>query len=66
MNGWNQLEMTNGSKYRVLVEFDELVKRVDNALKVGGLLTVPMGIQEPGNLRTINPQQVISVIEGTY
>lgn len=66
MNGWNQLEMTNGSKYRVLVEFDELVQQVDNALKAGGLLTVPMGIQEPGNLRTINPQQVISVIEGTH
>jgi hypothetical protein len=63
---WNQLEMTNGTKYRVLVEFTELVQQVDTALKAGGLLTLPMGIKEPGNPVTINPQHVVQVINGTY
>lgn len=63
---WNQLEMTNGDKYRVLVEFNELVKRVDSALREGGLITLPMGIKEPGNPVTLNPQHVVSVIEGMY
>ncbi|MFS8097202.1 hypothetical protein LFM09_08670 [Lentzea alba] len=63
---WNQLEMTDGSKYRVLVEFTELVHTVDAALRAGGLLTLPMGIKAPGNPVTINPQHVVRVIEGTY
>ena len=62
---WNQLEMTNGTKYRVLVQFNELVERVDAALKAGGLITLPMGIKEPGMPRTLNPQHVVAVIEGT-
>jgi hypothetical protein len=63
---FNQLEMTNGSKWRVQVEYNDLVRRVDDALKAGGLLTVPMGIKEPGTLKTINPQHIIEVIEGMY
>jgi hypothetical protein len=63
---FNQLEMTNGTKYRVLVEYSDLVEQVDAALRHGGLLTVPMGITEPGTPRTINPQQIVSVVEGMY
>ncbi len=63
---WNQLEMTNGTKWRVLVEYNALVQQVDAALKAGGLLTLPMGIKEPGTLKTINPQHITEVIEGTY
>lgn len=63
---WNQLEMTDGSKYRVLVEFTELVQTVDAALKAGGLLTLPMGIKPPGNPVTINPQHVVRVIDGMH
>jgi hypothetical protein len=58
---WNMMEMSNGTKYRVLLPFDELVKAVDRALKDGGLLTVPMGIEEPGSPRTINPQHVVAL-----
>jgi hypothetical protein len=63
---FNQLEMTNGTKYRVLVNFPDLVQQVDGALKNGGLLTLPMGITEPGTPVTINPKQVITVIDGMY
>lgn len=63
---FNQLEMANGTKYRVLVEFGELVQSVDNSLKAGGLLTLPMGINEPGTPVTINPQHIVCVIEGMY
>ncbi|MEU0877353.1 hypothetical protein ABZ345_02040 [Lentzea sp. NPDC005914] len=58
--------MTDGSKYRVLVEFAELVQTVDAALKAGGLLTLPMGFELPGDPVTINPQHVVRVIEGMY
>jgi hypothetical protein len=58
---WNMMEMSNGTKYRVLLPFDELVRAVDRALKDGGLLTVPMGIKEPGSPQTINPQHVVAL-----
>jgi hypothetical protein len=58
---WNMMEMSNGTKYRVLLPFDELVRVVDLALKDGGLLTVPMGIEEPGSPQTINPQHVVAL-----
>jgi hypothetical protein len=58
---WNTLEMSDGTKYRVLLELDELIEIVDTALKAGGLITVPMGIQKPGHPRTINPAHVIAV-----
>lgn len=61
---WNMLEMTDGSKYRVLVDFTELVETVDNALKAGGLVTLPMGIEKPGNPVTLNPQHIVRVIDG--
>jgi len=63
---FNQLEMTNGSKYRALVEFNTLVQQVDSALKSGGLLTLPMGFKEPGTPVTLNPQHIVVVIEGMY
>ncbi|UOX89349.1 hypothetical protein MUY14_01515 [Amycolatopsis sp. FBCC-B4732] len=63
---FNQVEMTNGTTYRVLVEFRELVQLVDNALKTGGLITLPMGFEQPGNPRTINPQHIVSVVEGMH
>jgi hypothetical protein len=58
---YNYLEMTNGTKYRVLLDFHELVQTVDQALKAGGLLTVPMGITKPGSPSTINPQHVVAI-----
>lgn len=58
---YNHLEMTNGSKYRVLIDYDELVQKVDQALKEGGLMTVPMGMTKPGNMRTINPAHIVAV-----
>ena len=58
---WNTLEMSDGTKYRVLIELEELVNMVDAALKTGGLITVPMGIDKPGTMRTINPAHVIAV-----
>lgn len=60
---YNFLEMTNGTKYRVLLEFNELVQTVDSALKAGGLLTVPMGITKPGSPATINPQHVVAITD---
>ncbi|WP_439656443.1 hypothetical protein ACSHWB_28975 [Lentzea sp. HUAS TT2] len=63
---WNMLEMTDGSKYRVLVDFTELVETVDNALKAGGLLTLPMGIEKPGNPVTLNPRHIVRVIDGMH
>jgi hypothetical protein len=60
---YNYLEMTNGTQYRVLLDFDELVRTVDSALKAGGLLTVPMGITKPGMPSTINPQHVVAVTD---
>lgn len=63
---WNLLEMADGSKYRVLVEFTELVQTVDSALKAGGLLTLPMGLEKPGNPVTLNPQHIVQVINGMH
>lgn len=56
--------MTNGTKYRVLMEFEKLVQQVDSALKSGGLITLPMGREEPGTPVTLNPQHVVIVKEG--
>jgi len=58
---WTMMEMTNGTKYRVLLDFDELVQVVNRALKEGGLLTVPMGIRLPGSPYTINPQHIVAL-----
>jgi hypothetical protein len=62
---FNVLEMTNGTKYRVLLDYQELVRTVDAALKTGGLITVPMGIKKPGSPVTINPQHVVAVSDYT-
>jgi hypothetical protein len=60
---YNYLEMTNGTQYRVLLDFAELLETVDRALKAGGLLTVPMGMTKPGSPTTINPQHVIAITD---
>jgi hypothetical protein len=57
------VEMTSGSKYRVLLEFNELVTRIDGALKAGGLVSLPMGMKAPGHPVYINPQQVVALDE---
>jgi hypothetical protein len=57
---YNGMKMSDGTEYRVLVDFPDLLNMVDSALKAGGLLTLPMGISRPGNPVTINPQQVVS------
>jgi hypothetical protein len=58
---FNTLEMSNGTKYRVLVDLKELIDMVDQALKTGGLMTVPCGTSKPGSPVTINPQHVVIV-----
>lgn len=63
---FNYVEMTNGTKYRVLIEFEQLVRTVDQALKAGGFLTVPMGIKKPGSPSTINPQHIVAVERATH
>ena len=63
MAAYNMLEMSNGTKYRVLLPFDELVKLVDAALRTGGLITLPMGITQPGSPMTINPSHIVEVTD---
>jgi hypothetical protein len=57
---YNGMTMSDGTEYRVLVDFPELLNMVDSALKAGGLLTLPMGMNRPGSPVTINPQHVVS------
>jgi hypothetical protein len=57
---YNGMKMSDGTEYRVLLDFPELLKVVDAALKAGGLLTLPMGMSRPGNSVTVNPQHVVS------
>jgi hypothetical protein len=60
MAQYSLMKMSDGSEYRVLLDFPELLRTVDTALKAGGLLTLPMGISRPGNPVTVNPQHVVS------
>jgi hypothetical protein len=60
---YNGMKMTDGTDYRVLMKFPELVSAIDSALKAGGLLTLPMGISRPGMPVTINPQHVVSLTD---
>ncbi len=55
------MEMSNGTKYRVLLEFNQLVATLDGALKRGGLVTLPMGMKMPGSPVVINPQHVVAL-----
>ena len=41
---YNGMKMADGTEYRVLVDYPELLRVVDSALKEGGLLTLPMGL----------------------
>jgi hypothetical protein len=61
MAAWNMVEMSNGTKYRVLMEYSELIRVIDEALKSGGLVTLPMGYEEPGSLVPINPQHIVAL-----
>lgn len=61
MAQYNFVEMTNGTKYNVLVEYNQLCQLIDSALKQGGLLTLPMGHQSPGSPQVINPQHIVSI-----
>jgi hypothetical protein len=51
---YNGVKMSDGTDFRVLVDFPKLVEAIDSALKTGGLLTLPMGIAKPGMPKTIN------------
>jgi hypothetical protein len=57
---YNGMKMADGTEYRVLVDYPQLLRMVDSALKEGGLLTLPMGLSRPGSPVTINPRQVVS------
>jgi len=57
---YNGMKMSDGTEYRVLLDFPELLRTVDEALKAGRLLTLPMGISRPGNPVTVNPRQIVS------
>jgi hypothetical protein len=60
---YNSMKMTDGTDYRVLVDFPELVQILDTALKEGGLITLPMGMHRPGTPKVINPQHVVSLTD---
>jgi hypothetical protein len=57
---FNMMKMSDGSDYRVLMDFPQLLSTIDSALKAGGLVTLPMGISRPGSPVTVNPQHVVS------
>jgi len=58
---YNGMKMSDGTEFRVLLDFDQLVQTLDQALKAGGLVTLPMGIRRPGDQVTVNPQHVVSL-----
>lgn len=58
---YNHVVMSNGTEYRVLIDYNELIQKVDAALKEGGLMTVPMGMEKPGELQVINPAHIITI-----
>jgi len=60
---YNHVQMSDGTEYRVLMDFPELAQAIDNALKTGGLLSLPMGMSRPGNPKLINPQHVVSLTD---
>lgn len=57
---YNGMKMSDGTEYRVLMDFGQLLSTIDSALKAGGLVTLPMGMSRPGMPVTINPQHVVS------
>lgn len=59
---YNGMKMSDGTEYRVLLDYQQLIGIIDSALKAGGLVTLPMGIKGPGSLVTINPQHVVSFV----
>lgn len=61
MADYNAVNMSNGTEYRVLVSYQKLVDMINDALKTGELLTVPMGIHPPGKPKAINPRQIVAV-----
>jgi hypothetical protein len=65
MTEFNGMKMSDGSEYRVLLDFATLIQTVDSALKAGGLVTLPMGITKPGRPVTVNPQHVVSFTDNS-
>lgn len=65
MTEFNGMKMSDGSEYRVLIDFATLIQTVDSALKAGGLVTLPMGITKPGRPVTVNPQHVVSFTDNS-
>jgi hypothetical protein len=65
MAEFNGMKMSDGSEYRVLLDFAALIQIVDSALKAGGLVTLPMGIAKPGMPVTVNPQHVVSFTDNS-
>jgi hypothetical protein len=65
MADYNLVKMSDGTEYRALVQYGELVQTIDDALKAGGLLTLPMGITKPGSPVTINPAHITSLSDMT-
>lgn len=57
---YNGMQMSDGTEYRVLLDLPQLLSTIDSALKTGGLVTLPMGMNRPGSPVTINPQHVVS------
>jgi hypothetical protein len=57
---YHLMKMSDGSEYRVLMDFRQLLSTIDSALKAGGLVTLSMGMSQPGSPVTINPQHVVS------
>jgi hypothetical protein len=57
---YNGMKMSDGTEYRVLLDFGQLLSTIDSALKAGGLVTLPMGMSRPGKPVTVNPQHVVS------
>jgi hypothetical protein len=57
---YNGMKMSDGTEYRVLLDYRQLLNTIDSALKAGGLVTLPMGMSGPGHPVTVNPQHVVS------
>lgn len=62
---YNMMKMSDGTEYRVLMDFAQLLSTIDSALKAGGLVTLPMGINRPGSPVTVNPQHVVSFTDNS-
>jgi hypothetical protein len=58
---YNGMKMTDGTEFRVLLSFGDLVRTLNEGLRASRLVTLPMGMHPPGSDHTVNPQQVVSL-----